>query len=227
MTAEYIGVEDIRRRSIAELNLIEMLMAESRQTAETFSYVINMIENYLDRRFEIVKALYEKTRFSKNQTEELKDKALEYLISVGAGLVSKDMYWSVIVGLDKISQNLDGVAYRLFVLATKKMDVGVDLSKDIKTFAETVKKEYDQLASAIRMLGINPRNSVEEARSIVKTEEDIDTAYRDLEFKLFEKYSSDIPRLMVLKEIVDLLEETADLIRSTAEYVKFIALHKV
>jgi len=49
MTAEYIGVEDIRRRSIAELNLIEMLMAESRQTAETFSYVINMIENYLDR----------------------------------------------------------------------------------------------------------------------------------------------------------------------------------
>ena len=227
MTAEYMGVEDLRRRSIAELNLIEMLMAESRQTAETFSYVINMIENYLDRRFEVVKALYEKTRFSKNQTEELKDKALEYLISVSAGLVSKDMYWYVIVGLDKISQNLDGAAYRLFVLATKKMDVGDDLSKDIKTFAEMIKKEFDQLASAIRMLGINPKNSVEEARNIVKTEEDIDTAYRDLEFKLFEKYSSDIPRLMVLKEIVDLLEETADLIRSTAEYVKFIALHKV
>jgi len=227
MTAEYMDVEDLRRRSIAELNLIEMLMAESRQTAETFSYVINMIENYLDRRFEVVKALYEKTRFSKNQTEELKDKALEYLISVSAGLVSKDMYWSVIVGLDKISQNLDGAAYRLFVLATKKMDVGDDLSKDIKTFAEMIKKEFDQLASAIRMLGINPKNSVEEARNIVKTEEDIDTAYRDLEFKLFEKYSSDIPRLMVLKEIVDLLEETADLIRSTAEYVKFIALHKV
>ncbi len=227
MTAEYIGVEDIRRRSIAELNLIEMLIAESRQTTETFSYVISMIDNYTNDRFEIVKALYDKARYSKDKTEELKDKALEYLISVGAGLVSKDMYWTVIVNLDKISQNLDGVAYRLLVLAAKAMSIDSGLGKDIKVFTEMVKKEFDQLATAIRMLGVNPRKCIDASKAVTKMEEDIDTAYRDLEFKLFEKYSSDIPRLMVLKEIVDLLEETADIIRSTAEYVKFIALHKV
>ncbi len=227
MAEEYYNPEDIRKASIAELNLIEMLKNVARQAEDTYTEVNDIVVSFLNKQLDVVKTHYVKARHMKNQTEELKDKAMEYLVRVSTSLLYKDVYRYVLIDLDKMSQNLDAIAYRLYLLADRGYTVDEGVATDIRGFMDKIREQLSVLTTAIEMLGINPKKSIEEAERIIRMEEDADQSYRELELKIFEEYNEKIPLLLVLKEVVDLLEETSDLARDAADNIKYIALHKV
>ena len=227
MAEEYYNPEDIRKASIAELNLIEMLKNVARQAEDTYTEVNGIVVSFLNKQLDVVKTHYVKARHMKNQTEELKDKAMEYLVRVSTSLLYKDVYRYVLIDLDKMSQNLDAIAYRLYLLADRGYTVYEGVAIDIRGFMDKIREQLSVLTTAIEMLGINPKKSLEEAERIIRMEEDADQNYRELELKIFEEYNEKIPLLLVLKEVVDLLEETSDLARDAADNIKYIALHKV
>ncbi len=227
MAEEYYNPEDIRKASIAELNLIEMLKNVARQAEDTYTEVNDIVVSFLNKQLDVVKTHYVKARHMKNQTEELKDKAMEYLVRVSASLLYKDVYRYVLIDLDKMSQNLDAIAYRLYLLADRGYTVDEGVATDIRGFMDKIREQLSVLTTSIEMLGINPKKSIEEAERIIRMEEDADQSYRELELKIFEEYNEKIPLLLVLKEVVDLLEETSDLARDAADNIKYIALHKV
>ncbi len=227
MAEEYYNPEDLRKASIAELNLIEMLKNVARLTEDTYTEVNDIVVSFLNKQLDMAKTRYVKARHMKNQTEELKDKAMEYLVRVSTSLLYKDAYRYVLVDLDKMSQNLDAIAYRLYLLADRGYTVDEGVAVDIKSFMNKIRNQLSVLTTAIEMLGINPKKSLEEAERIIRMEEDADQSYRELELKIFEEYAEKLPLLLVLKEIVDLLEETSDLARDAADNLKYIALHKV
>ncbi|HDJ83624.1 MAG TPA: hypothetical protein ENG44_01335, partial [Desulfurococcaceae archaeon] len=119
MAEEYYSPDDIRKASIAEMNLIEMLKSITRTVEDTFIEVNDIVLSFLGGKLETVKTRYVKARHMKNQTEELKDKAMEYLVRVSTSLLYKDVYRIVLTDLDRIAQNLDAVAYRLYLLADR------------------------------------------------------------------------------------------------------------
>ncbi len=227
MAEEYYNPEDLRKASIAELNLIEMLKNVARLAEDTYTEVNDIVVSFLNKQLDIAKTRYVKARHMKNQTEELKDKAMEYLVRVSTSLLYKDAYRYVLIDLDKMSQNLDAIAYRLYLLADRGYTVDEGVAADIRSFMDKIREQLSVLTTAIEMLGINPKKSLEDAERIIRMEEDADQSYRELELKIFEEYTEKIPLLLVLKEIVDLLEETSDLARDAADNLKYIALHKV
>lgn len=227
MAEEYYNPEDLRKASIAELNLIEMLKNVARLAEDTYTEVNDIVVSFLDKQLDMVKTRYVKARHMKNQTEELKDKAMEYLVRVSTSLLYKDAYRYVLIDLDKMAQNLDAIAYRLYLLADRGYTVDEGVAVDIRSFMDKIREQLSVLTTVIEMLGINPKKSLEEAERIIRMEEDADQSYRELELKIFEEYTENLPLLLVLKEIVDLLEETSDLARDAADNLKYIALHKV
>ena len=227
MAEEYYNPEDLRKASIAELNLIEMLKNVARLAEDTYTEVNDIVVSFLNKQLDIAKTRYVKARHMKNQTEELKDKAMEYLVRVSTSLLYKDAYRYVLIDLDKMSQNLDAIAYRLYLLADRGYTVDEGVAVDIRSFMDKIREQLSVLTTAIEMLGINPKKSLEEAERIIRMEEDADQSYRELELKIFEEYAENLPLLLVLKEIVDLLEETSDMARDAADNLKYIALHKV
>ncbi len=227
MAEEYYNPEDLRKASIAELNLIEMLKNVARLAEDTYTEVNDIVVSFLNKQLDIARTRYVKARHMKNQTEELKDKAMEYLVRVSTSLLYKDAYRYVLIDLDKMSQNLDAIAYRLYLLADRGYTVDEGVAVDIRSFMDKIREQLSVLTTAIEMLGINPKKSLEEAERIIRMEEDADQSYRELELKIFEEYTEKLPLLLVLKEIVDLLEETSDLARDAADNLKYIALHKV
>lgn len=227
MAEEYYNPEDLRKASIAELNLIEMLKNVARVAEDTYTEVNDIVVSFLNKQLDIVSTRYVKARHMKNQTEELKDKAMEYLVRVSTSLLYKDAYRYVLTDLDRMSQNLDAIAYRLYLLADRGYTVDEGVAIDIRSFMDKIREQLSVLIAVIEMLGINPKKSIEEAERIIRMEEDADQSYRELELKIFEEYTEKIPLLLVLKEIVDLLEETSDLARDAADNLKYIALHKV
>lgn len=227
MAEEYYSPDDLRKASIAEMNLIEMLKSITRTVEDTFIEVNDIVLSFLGGQLETVKTRYVKARYLKNQAEELKDKAMEYLVRVSTSLLYKDVYRIVLTDLDKIAQNLDAVAYRLYLLADKGYTLKGTIVDRVKEFMNDIRKEIAGLGSSIEMLAINPKKAIEHASEIIRMEEEVDQEYRELELMVFEGYADNIPLLLVLKEIVDLLEETSDLARDAADNIKYIALHKV
>jgi len=227
MAEEYYSPDDIRKASIAEMNLIEMLKSITRTVEDTFIEVNDIVLSLLGGKQETVKTRYVKARHMKNQTEELKDKAMEYLVRVSTSLLYKDVYRIVLTDLDRIAQNLDAVAYRLYLLADRGYTLKGTIVDRVKEFMNSIKKEISGLGSSIEMLAINPKKAIDYASEIIRMEEEVDQEYRELELKVFEDYADNIPLLLVLKEVVDLLEETSDLARDAADNIKYIALHKV
>lgn len=227
MAEEYYSPDDLRKASIAEMNLIEMLKSITRTVEGTFTEVNDIVLSFLGGQLETVKTRYVKARYLKNQAEELKDKTMEYLVRVSTSLLYKDVYRIVLTDLDKIAQNLDAVAYRLYLLADKGYTLKGTIVDRVKEFMNNIRKEIAGLGSSIEMLAINPKKAIEHASEIIRMEEEVDQEYRELELIVFEGYADNIPLLLVLKEIVDLLEETSDLARDAADNIKYIALHKV
>ncbi len=227
MAEDYINLNDPRSQSLAEVSLIEQLQAIARQVDETLREARLLIDNYLEGRLEVVKTKYDRVEMLKNRCEELKSKAIEYLVRVTPSLLNKDIYRTIIIALSKISQDIDSATYRTKILASKNKVLDTDTTKMLEKILEEFTKQYNKLLNTIRLLGINPANAAKTADEVLKIEETIDKLYREASLMLYENLENDIPVLLITKEFVDLIESASDLVRDIAENIKYLALHKV
>lgn len=227
MAEEYISFDDVRKQTLAEMNLIEQIVNLARQVEDTLREAHMIIGSYIRGQFEVVKAKYERVELLKNTSEELKAKAIEYLVRVTPGLVNKDIYKAIILALDRVAQSMDAAVYRAKILAIRHKEVKESLGESLTELLQHLTKEYSEVVSGIRMLAVNPQNVLKHVNEALKVEETIDGMYRDLEIKVYDELSDDIPALMITKELVDILETCADLIREVAENLRYLALHKV
>jgi len=227
MAEDYINLNDPRSQSLAEVSLIEQLQAIARQVDEALREARLLIDNYLEGRLEVVKTKYDRVEMLKNKCEELKSKAIEYLVRVTPSLLNKDIYRTIIIALSKISQDIDSATYRTKILASKNKVLDTDTTKMVKEILEEFSKQYNKLLDTIRILGINPANAAKTADEVLKIEETIDKLYREASLMLYENLENDIPVLLITKEFVDLIESASDLVRDIAENIKYLALHKV
>lgn len=227
MAEEYISFDDVRKQTLAEMNLIEQIVNLARQVEDALREAHMIIGSYIKGQFEVVKAKYERVELLKNTSEELKAKAIEYLVRVTPGLVNKDIYKAIILALDRVAQSMDAAVYRAKILAIRHKEVKESLGESLMELLQHLTKEYSEVVSGIRMLAVNPQNVLKHVNEALKVEETIDGMYRDLEIKVYDELSDDIPALMITKELVDILETCADLIREVAENLRYLALHKV
>jgi len=106
--------------------------------------------------------------------------------------------------------NIDDVINRLLIVICEK------IITSITYFIE-----------ALRLLSINPKNSYENARNVIKLEQEIDELYRSLELTLFERKLVDFSYIMLLKDIADRLEDSEDLLKSSADNITYISYERM
>lgn len=167
--------------------------------------------------------VYSKVNGMKNSIENDKYLLGEYIIKVREGLEDEDLYMSILRNLEKIAQNLDAATYRISVLLARNSKLDDIVTKLMITMSEKIIVSLTHLIQALRLLSINAKKSIEEAKNIIKIEEDVDELYRNLELQLFEKNQEDLVYVMLMKDVADRLEDSEDLIRDSATYVTYIA----
>lgn len=167
--------------------------------------------------------VYAKVNGIKNNVENEKYLLGEYIIKIKEGLDDKDLYMGILDNLEKIAQNLDAATYRISVLIARNSKIDDIVNKLIITMCEKIIASLAHLIEGFKVLSINAKKSADEARSIMKLEEDVDDLYRNLELKLFEKNYDDLAYIMLMKDIADRLEDSEDLVRDSANYITYIA----
>ncbi|ACP38414.1 conserved hypothetical protein [Sulfolobus islandicus M.14.25] len=171
--------------------------------------------------------IYSKINGIKNDIEVSKYRLGEYIFKIREGLLDKDLYIEILNNLEKVAQNLDAATYRLSVMLSKQMNIDDVINRLLIVICEKIITSITYFIEALRLLSINPKNSYENARNVIKLEQEIDELYRSLELTLFERKLVDFSYIMLLKDIADRLEDSEDLLKSSADNITYIAYERM
>ncbi|BCU67435.1 phosphate transport regulator [Sulfolobales archaeon HS-7] len=210
--------------SIATLNIEEYLQKIQDMLLDEIRFYYTALVDGASITPEI---MYSKINSLKDQIEEEKYKLSEYIAKLNPALVEKDFYISILSSMEKIAQNIDSAAYRMYTILSKglKIDnVSFNLTEKI---LERLIAGANDIAQALRSLSLTNGKAGEYCRAVIKVEEEIDELYRKLELILFEKGEDNIVYLMLMKELVDRLEDSADLEKEIADNITYISLQRV
>ncbi|QXJ33292.1 phosphate transport regulator [Saccharolobus shibatae] len=171
--------------------------------------------------------IYSKVNGIKNDIEVSKYRLGEYIFKIREGLLDKDLYIEILTNLEKVAQNLDAATYRLSVMLSKQMNIDDVINRLLIVICEKIITSITYFIEALRLLSVNPKNSYENARNVIKLEQEIDELYRSLELTLFERKLVDFSYIMLLKDIADRLEDSEDLLKSSADNITYIAYERM
>lgn len=211
---------------IAEIAIEEQLqqislkiLDEVRTLYELLSNITNSNLNYMQ--------VYAKINGIKNEVESNKYRLGEYIFKIREGLLDKDLYVEILNNLEKIGQNIDSASYRLSVLLSKNSNLDSIIYKLLVVMCEKIITSFTHFIEALRLLSVNPKNSLENAKNVVKIEQEVDDLYRSLELALFEKNINNFLHIMLLKDVADRLEDSEDLLKVSADDVTYIAYERI
>ena len=228
MSGEYIDVREGPKEALAEMHLIELLQDLARNVQEALRDLTDLVRLYAGGSLDVVRTRHQKIRTYKEASEEAKSKVVEYIVRISPTMVSKEMYAMLAYNLERLAQYASGAANRLAILATKEVTPRGEISKSLEEIATKLFEEYEALRSGLMMMSLNVKKVMEHCEKVFKLEEEIDEVYRRLEFNMFEAENvKDLVKVILLKDLAEVLEESSDVIRQSAESLVFMALHKL
>lgn len=219
---DYIEPEEDKAvvNSIAEMNLIETLIHMSNLLLDEIREAINVLEKPVVNMDDI-----SNVRRLKERIEEQKERAMEYLVRLPAGLIMKDTFGPLILGLTNVSQYVDGSMYRLALLVEKD-EVSDKLCKVTRRLLSLLYDQIDSLNKAIKVVQRDPFRALKMINESIRLEDEVDREYRSNLYDVLSE--SKAPANAILTwEILGNLEDASDIAKDAAEYFKYFVLHKV
>jgi len=211
--------------SIAELNLVEALINLTNNLAEELRRALESIDRMVNGVPGEIDESLRKVREIKESIEKSKDKAMEYLVRLPPGLIMKETFMPVVLGLANAAQYVDGSYYRLGVLAKKKKAYDL-LLNETKELTQILLEQVEKLGKAIRVVEGNPRMAMKYVDESMILEDKIDHVYRSKLLEVLEG-ASDCASAILAWEIVGNLEDASDILKDVAENFKYFLMHKV
>ena len=224
MSEDMIRVDDLRNQSIAEMNLIEQLTGIIDTIEKASQRLGDMLKALEEEKYELVKKGYEFVRAVKEEAQEKKEQAMEYLVRISPNLMYKEIFMLTLNHLDTLSQLIDELAFKISVVAgfglkCNNLDKITEMFSDIREMLVLLRQES-------KNLNINPRQSLEQHDKIKTLEDKTDNNYRKLDEIILGNNPMSITEALILRDVITLIEEVADKIRETSYGLKYIALHR-
>lgn len=214
-----------RRESLVEMTAVEYIVNMCRIVKDEMSELTSMLKAYQEGRLtgELGK-IYERVRNIKNKGEELIVLIMEYLVKSSEIVFYSSSYINMIRSLDRVIQQIDGVAYRVFLAHENKVLLDKDVLDTFIKVIESEKKQIQELENAVMRIRLSPKAVLENVSNIFEIEEEIDTIYRKSLFEIYARYSGYITALLILKDIFEHLEEISDFLKNIGEEIRYLAI---
>jgi hypothetical protein len=140
-----------------------------------------------------------------NEIDLLNKKVMIEISQMGGMLINREDILRTIHLISEISGTLDGIAFRVAILKLNNDGINGKFYELIDMVVDTLFK----LNEITRAMSINPQSITEIIADIQKVEKDIDLKYRTLLIELINN-ENDLKRLILLKDMVDMIEKVAD-----------------
>lgn len=212
--------------TIAEMNLFDSLTNMLKIVEDSIKGLSNFLSSLSNESSQKLYSLHQQIRSLKEKADRMKLLLVEYTVRLSIPAETKDLYTTIAIGLSRLTQLIDGSAYRLYMAIANNHSIDVDLQQELVKFSEGLAAEFNSLATSLNGLRSDPRKTLRDVDKVFKYEEALDDTYRALELKIYRRLQGNVPALMLLKESLDFMENAADVIKELGETLLYIALQR-
>lgn len=193
-----------------------------RKVVDVTRKIPQLIEQFSTGDKQQARQLFNEIRQGEEEVLKARRMVSQELAEIGAILISREDFLRFTNLSSEIADFSEGIAYYLIEIMEHNWKVSDDIRKELLKLSEAVFETVLKLRETMMVLSYGPAKTLDKAKDVEIAERTVDDIYRALSIKVLSS-KIDLPVLLLLRDILQLLENSADKAEDAADTVRTLS----
>jgi predicted phosphate transport protein (TIGR00153 family) len=193
-----------------------------RKVVDVTRKIPQLVEQFSTGDKEQARRLFSEIRQGEEEVLKARRMVSQELAEIGAILISREDFLRFTNLSSEIADFSEGIAYYLIEIIEHNWKVPDDIRKELLKLSEAVFDAVLKLRETMMVLSYGSAKTLEKAKDVEIAERTVDDIYRALSIKILSS-KLDLPVLLLLRDILQLLENSADKAEDAADTVRVLS----
>jgi predicted phosphate transport protein (TIGR00153 family) len=193
-----------------------------RKVVDVTRKIPQIVEHFSKGDKDAARQLFSEIRKGEEEVLMARRMVSQELAEIGAILISREDFLRFTNLSSEIADFSEGIAYYIIEIMEHNWKVPDDIKKDLLKLSEAVFDAVLRLRETMLVLSYGSTKTLEQAKDVEIAERTVDDLYRALSIKVLSG-KLDLPVLLLLKDILQLLENSADKAEDAADTARILS----
>ena len=193
-----------------------------RKVVDVTRKIPQLAEQFLNGDKDKARQLFSEIRIGEEEVLKARRMVSQELAEIGAILISREDFLRFTNLSSEIADFSEGIAFYIIEIMEHNWKVPDDIRKELLKLSEAVFDGVLKLRETMMVLSYGPQKTLEKAKDVEIAERTVDDIYRALQIKVLSS-KLDIPVLLLLRDVLQLLENSADKAEDAADVVRTLS----
>jgi predicted phosphate transport protein (TIGR00153 family) len=193
-----------------------------RKVVDVTRKIPQIVEHFTNGDKEAARQIFSEIRKGEDEVLKARRMVSQELAEIGAILISREDFLRFTNLSSEIADFSEGIAYYLIEIIEHNWKVPDDIKKDLLKLSEAVFDAVLRLRETMMVLSYGSTKTLEQAKDVEIAERTVDDLYRALSIKVLSS-KLDVPVLLLLRDILQLLENSADKAEDAADTARILS----
>ncbi len=208
--------ERVKRRALNACN------DNLRKVVDVSRKIPQLVECFAVGDKENARRLFSEIRLGKEEVVKARRMVSQELAEIGAILIAREDFFRFTNLSSEIADFSEGIAYYLVEIMDHNWNVPPEVKKDLLKLSLAVLDSVIKLRETMMVLNYGSQKTLEKAKDVEIAERIVDDQYRALSIKILSG-KLDVPALLLLRDILQLLENSADKAEDAADAARMLS----
>ncbi|HMK94580.1 MAG TPA: DUF47 family protein [Candidatus Limnocylindrales bacterium] len=193
-----------------------------RKVVDVSRKIPQLVEYFASGDKENARKLFSEIRTGEEEVVHSRRMVSQELSEIGAILIAREDFLRFTNLSSEIADFSEGIAYYLVEIMEHNWNVSPDVKKDLLKLSLAVLDSVIRLRETMMVLNYGSQKTLEKAKDVEIAERIVDDLYRELSIKVLNG-KLDVPVLLLLRDVLQLLENSADKAEDAADAARMIS----
>ncbi|HKM60680.1 MAG: DUF47 family protein [Candidatus Bathyarchaeia archaeon] len=193
-----------------------------RKVVDVSRKIPQLVECFASGDKEGVRKLFTEIRVGEEEVVKARRMVSQELSEIGAILIAREDFLRFTNLSSEIADFSEGIAYYLVEIMEHNWNISSDVKKDLLKLSSAVLDSVLKLRETMMVLNYGSQKTLEKAKDVEIAERVVDDQYRALTIKVLNG-KLDVPVLLLLRDILQMLENSADKAEDAADVARMIS----
>jgi predicted phosphate transport protein (TIGR00153 family) len=193
-----------------------------RKVVDVTRKIPQLVEQFSNGDKDQARQLVSEIRMGEEEVIKARRMVSQELAEIGAILISREDFLRFTNLSSEIADFSEGIAYYIIEIMEHNWKVPDDIRKELLKLSEAVFEAVLKLRETMMVLSYGPQKTLEKAKDVEIAERTVDDIYRALQIKVLSS-KLDLPVLLLLRDVLQLLENSADKAEDAADTVRTLS----
>jgi len=193
-----------------------------RKVVDVSRKIPQLVEHFASGDKENTRRLFSEIRTGEEEVIKARRMVSQELAEIGAILIAREDFLRFTNLSSEIADFSEGIAYYIVEIMEHNWTISSDIKKDLLKLSLAVLESVLKLRETMMVLNYGSQKTLERAKDVEIAERIVDDQYRALTIKVLSS-KLDIPVLMLLRDVLQLLENSADKAEDAADAARMLS----